>query len=293
MAGLALAGVLAGCGGDEIEPQGEGRDVVAAFYPLAFAAEQIGGSAVNVVSLTPPGVEPHDLELSPSDVETIRDADVVLYLGGGFQPAVEEAALASTGPVDLLDGLELRQADDSHEGEVGHGDEEPHEGGDPHVWLDPLRYAAITERLGRVLQAEDAAAAFTARLVELDGDFERGLADCDRRTIVTSHDAFGYLAERYGLEQVAVAGIEPEAEPAPRDLAEVVEHVRESGATTVYVEPLVSPELAETVAREAGIEVATLNPLEGLTAEEVSAGEDYFSVMRSNLAALREGLGCR
>jgi zinc transport system substrate-binding protein len=293
MAGLALAGVLAGCGGDEIEPQGEGRDVVAAFYPLAFAAEQIGGSAVNVVSLTPPGVEPHDLELSPSDVETIRDADVVLYLGGGFQPAVEEAALASTGPVDLLDGLELRQAEDSHEGEVGHGDEEPHEGGDPHVWLDPLRYAAITERLGRVLQAEDAAAAFTARLVELDGDFERGLADCDRRTIVTSHDAFGYLAERYGLEQVAVAGIEPEAEPAPRDLAEVVEHVRESGATTVYVEPLVSPELAETVAREAGIEVATLNPLEGLTAEEVSAGEDYFSVMRSNLAALREGLGCR
>jgi zinc transport system substrate-binding protein len=144
-----------------------------------------------------------------------------------------------------------------------------------------------------MLQAEEAADAFAARLRELDGELARGLADCDRRVIVTSHDAFGYLAERYGLEQVAVTGIEPEAEPAPRDLAKVVEQVRESGATTVYVEPLVSRELAETVAREAEVDVATLNPLEGLTAEEAEAGDDYFSVMRTNLAALREGLGCR
>jgi zinc transport system substrate-binding protein len=275
LAELLAAAVLAACGGDETEPQGGGLDVVAAFYPLAFAAEQIGGSAVNVVSLTPPGVEPHDLELSPDDVELIRDADLVLYLGDGFQPAVEEAALRSAAPVDLLDTLDLR------------------EGGDPHVWLDPLRYAQMAERLGGMLQAEDAGAAFAAWLRELDAELERGLADCRRRAIVTSHDAFGYLAERYDLEQVAVTGIEPEAEPSPRELAEVVERVRESGATTVYVEPLVSPELAETVAREAGIEVATLNPLEALTEEEVRAGEDYFSVMRSNLAALREGLGCR
>jgi zinc transport system substrate-binding protein len=275
LAALGATAALAGCGGGE-EPAASGKlDVVAALYPLAFAAEQIGGSAVDVVNLTPPGVEPHDLELSPGDVELIREADLVLYLGEGFQPAVEEAALRSTGPVYVLATLELR------------------EGGDPHVWLDPLRYAAIAERLGRVLQAETAATAFADRLRELDQELERGLADCDRRAIVTSHDAFGYLADRYGLEQVAVTGIAPEAEPAARDLAKVVEQVEESGATTVYVEPLVSQELAETVAREAGVDVATLNPLEGLTDEETEAGEDYFSVMRANLAALREGLGCR
>jgi zinc transport system substrate-binding protein len=273
---LALTATLAACGGAEKPANASGKvDVVAAFYPLAFAAEQIGGSAVSVVNLTPPGVEPHDLELSPGDVELIRNADVVLYLGDGFQPAVEEAAQGSGEPVDLLDTLELR------------------EGGDPHVWLDPLRYAAIAERLGPMLKTEDAAAAFADRLRELDRELDQGLADCERRAIVTSHDAFGYLAERYALTQVPVTGIEPEAEPVPREVAEVVAQVRASGATTVYVEPLVSQEIAETVAREAGIEVATLNPLEGLTEEEEAAGEDYFSVMRANLAALREGLGCR
>jgi zinc transport system substrate-binding protein len=275
LAGLGATAALAGCGGSEEAAASGKLEVVAALYPLAFAAEQIGGSAVDVVNLTPPGVEPHDLELSPGDVELIREADLVLYLGEGFQPAVEEAALRSTGPVYVLATLELR------------------EGGDPHVWLDPLRYAAIAERLGSVLQAEAAATAFADRLRELDQELERGLADCDRRAIVTSHDAFGYLADRYGLEQVAVTGIAPEAEPAARDLAKVVEQVEESGATTVYVEPLVSQELAETVAREAGVDVATLNPLEGLTDEETEAGEDYFSVMRANLTTLREGLGCR
>jgi zinc transport system substrate-binding protein len=272
---LVLALGLAACGGSGGQAPGSALDVVAGFYPLAFAAEEVGGAGVAVVNLTPPGAEPHDLELEPRDVERVRAADLVLYLGGGFQPALEAAALESQGPVDLLEGLELR------------------ENGDPHVWLDPLRYAAIVERLGRMLQAEDRAAALVARLRELDAEFERGLADCQRRALVTSHEAFAYLAERFQLEQIAVAGIEPEAEPAPGDLARVVERVRELGATTIYVEPLVSPELAETVAREADVEVATLNPLEGLTEEQLAAGEDYFSVMRENLAALREGLGCR
>ncbi len=250
-------------------------DVVASFYPLAFAADEIGGAGVSVVNLTPPGVEPHDLELAPGDVKRIADADLVLYLGGGFQPAVEEAAQRSSRPVDLLEGLDVQA------------------GGGPHVWLDPLRYAELVERLGRLLDDEDAAGSLAGRLRELDGELRRGLADCDRRVFVTSHAAFGYLADRYGLEQVSVTGIEPEAEPAPADLAQVVDRVRETGATTVFVEPLASHALAETVAREADIGVATLDPLEGLTEDQLAAGEDYFSVMRANLAALREGLGCR
>jgi zinc transport system substrate-binding protein len=273
LVGVSLITAGAGCGAGE-EQAGGRLQVVAGSYPLAFAAEEIGGDTVEVENLTPPGVEPHDLELSARDVERIQSADLVLYLGNGFQPAIEDAALRSAARVDLLDTLELR------------------DGGDPHVWLDPLRYAQIGERLGRTLRREDAAAGFGERLQELDAEFRAGLADCERRTIVTSHEAFGYLAERYGLEQVGVSGVEPEAEPAPRDLEKIVDAVRESGATTVFVETLVSPELGETVAREAGVEVATLDPLEGLSDTAVAAGSDYFSVMRENLAALREALSC-
>jgi zinc transport system substrate-binding protein len=270
---LAVASTVAACGG-EAEAGGPTR-VVASFYPLAFAAAEIGVDRVEVENLTPPGVEPHDLELTARDVQRIQSAGHVFYLGHGFQPVVEDAAQGSPDPVDLLTGLDL------------------HQGGDPHVWLDPVRYAQIAERIGRVLHAEDAAAAFAARLHELDDEFRAGLADCERRTIVTSHAAFGYLAERYGLEQIAVSGLEPEAEAAPRDLERIADVVRESGATTVFTEPLVSPEIAETIAREADATVATLDPLEGLSDDAIAAGEDYFSVLRENLDALRKALGCR
>ena len=268
--------MLAACGGSGRDAGDDGRvHVVAAFYPLAFAAETIGGASVRVENLTPPGVEPHDFELSARDAEVIAQADLVVYLGGGFQPALERAARASSRTVDLLEGLDLR------------------EDGDPHVWLDPVRYAAIAERLGRELGADAQGAALAERLHALDAEIRDGLARCDRRAIVTSHEAFGYLVERYGLEQVPITGIAPESEPAPKNLARVVDAVRASGATTVFGEPLVSRDLAEAVARETGIAVATLDPIEGLTEEQLAAGADYFSVMRDNLAAVRTGLGCR
>jgi zinc transport system substrate-binding protein len=266
------------CGGsarsDEAGGGGDPIQIVAGFYPLAFAAEQIGGETVEVRNLTPPGAEPHDFELAPRDVEAVRSADLVLYLGRGFQPALEDALTGAEGEtLDLLDGLSLR-------------------GRDPHVWLDPLLYAQIGRRIGEELGRPEAATELSARLEALDAELERGLADCERRVIVTSHEAFAYLAARYGLEQIAVTGLAPEAEPAPQELERIVELVRESGATTIFFETLVSPRLAETVAREAGAKTAVLNPLEGLTEEELEAGADYFAVMRENLAALREGLGC-
>jgi zinc transport system substrate-binding protein len=252
--------------------------VVASFYPLAFAAETIGGPAVEVTNLTPPGTEPHDVELSVSDVERVRSADVVLYLGSGFQPAVERAVEGGDAEaIDLLAGPTLE------------GEEEV----DPHVWLDPLRYAEIGKRIGEALDRQAAAQEFERKLRALHQDFERGLAECERREIVTSHDAFSYLADRYGLGQISISGISPEAEPTPRELEEIVEEVRAHGATTVFFETLVSPRIAETVAREAGVDSTTLDPLEGLTEEDIAAGADYFSVMRENLEALREALGCR
>ena len=270
-----------GCGG-ESAPPGTTR-VVVAFYPLAFLAEQIGGSDVHVTDLTPAGAEPHDLELNAGDVKAVQDADLVLYLGRGFQPGLEQALAERDGPsVDLL----ARQRLATGTGEDG----EP--APDPHVWLDPPRFAAMAHAVATALGDPAAAGELVARLHELDGEYRRGLRSCARHEIVTSHAAFGYLAPRYGLRQIALTGLSPEAEPSPRDLERLAEQVRALGATTVFFETLVSPRLAETVAREAGVGTAVLNPIEGLTADQVDDGADYVSVMRDNLAALRKALGC-
>jgi zinc transport system substrate-binding protein len=297
---ITLVLATTACGGDE-QGADSGREVVAAIYPLAFAAERIAGDTAAVHNLTPPGTEPHDVELSPRDVESIRSADVVLYLGAGFQPAFEEAVEGADGEtVDLLRDLEL-----AHAAEGDHRDEhgghtapaEPEASGsevsDPHVWLDPILFAEIAERVGAVLDRPETAAALGDELRKLDSQFEQGLASCERRTIVTSHTAFGYLARRYSLEQIPITGIAPEAEPTAKELERIVHEVEESGATTVFFETLVSPRLAETIARETGAKTAALNPLEGLTEDELDAGENYFTVMRDNLAALRRALGCR
>jgi zinc transport system substrate-binding protein len=265
---------LAGCGSS----QAGGREhVVASFYPLAFAAEQVGGSRVDVDDLTPAGAEPHDLELSPADAADVEQADLVLLLGHGFQPQVEDVAGDGDDVLRLLDtpGLELLPS------------------GDPHVWLDPVRYEKLVARIGRALGAEAAARRLEDRLTALDAEYRQGLAHCERRELVTSHEAFGYLAQRYGLEQIPITGLSPEAEPRPADLARVVRLVEARGVTTVFYETLVSPRIAETVARDTGASTAVLDPIEGLTEDELDRGEDYFTRMRANLRALEEGLGCR
>jgi zinc transport system substrate-binding protein len=271
---IVLAVGLSACGGDsESSSDSEQTDVVAAFYPLAWATERVADGSVQLRNLTPPGTEPHDVELTARDVERIRSADVVLYLGGGFQPAVEDAVEGADGTmIDLLVNPVAR---------------------DPHVWLDPIRLAEVVRRIAGVLEREDAAAEPMAELHALDRDFARGLSRCRSREIVTAHEAFGYLTRRYRLKQTAITGVSPEAEPTPRQLEKVIDRVRETGATTVFFETLVSPRLAETVARETGADTAVLNPLEGLTEEQAERGEDYLSLMRDNLAALRKALGCR
>jgi zinc transport system substrate-binding protein len=271
----AMAVGLAGCGRTVGNDSGRKR-VVASFYPLAYAAEQIGGAAVDVENLTPPGAEPHDLEVSPQDVADLRSADLVLLLGRGFQPQLEAAAGTGDNVLRLLDTPDL----DVHTNE------------DPHVWLDPVRYAKVVARIGEALGLPAAAARLEQRLRDLDGEFRTGLAHCQRHEIVTSHEAFGYLAERYGLEQIAITGLSPESEPEPGKLQNVVDLVRERGVTTIYFETLVSPRIAETVARETSARTAVLDPIEGLTEEEAAHADDYFTLMHTNLVSLEEGLGC-
>jgi zinc transport system substrate-binding protein len=283
---------VSGCGGSE--ETGSGQTVVAAFYPVAYAAEQIAPGA-DVENLTPAGAEPHDLELSPRDVERVQNADLVLYLGQGFMPALQDAVAGGDNAVDLLAGQQLREATEAHgqgrEEEAEH-EEEEESGLDPHVWLDPTRYAAMVRKTAEALDEPDAADDLVAKLEELDAEFRTGLANCARRQIVTSHAAFGYLAQAYDLEQIPLTGLSPEAEPSARAIEGLVDEVEEERATTVFFETLVSPKLAETVAREAGVDTAVLNPLEGLTEEQIDEGADYFSIMRENLAALHQALGC-
>jgi zinc transport system substrate-binding protein len=272
---VATLGLAGGCGGSD-ESSGKKR-VAASFYPVAFAAEELGGDSVDVVNLTPPGTEPHDLEPTPSDVRELKSADLVLLLGDGFQPQLEDAAGDGEGVVELLDTPGMNRF----------------ENGDPHVWLDPARYELIARRIGDGLGTTASVQSFVGRLKALDRDYRRGLADCAQDDIVTSHDAFGYLAQRYGLNQIPITGLSPEAEPSPKDLSRVVDLVRSTHATTVFSETLVSPRIAKAVASETGARTAVLNPIEGLEPSEAKSGEDYFSLMRSNLATLRAALGCR
>jgi zinc transport system substrate-binding protein len=291
---MAVALLLSGCGSAS-SSDGEGESVVASFYPLAEAASKVGGDLLSVQNLTPPGVEPHDLELAPDDIEAIATADVIVYLGGGFQPAVEDA-LAEAEHAVTVDALNAVATNAAPASEAEEGLTV-----DPHVWLDPARYEeivrAVADALAKADPANEAtydanAEAYVAQIASLDEDYRAGLSDCERTTIVTSHEAFGYLADSYGLTQVAIAGLSPEVEPSAKRLAELKDLVEREGLTTIFAEELVSPKVAETLADEAGVKVEVLDPLESLTDSQAQAGEDYVSVMRRNLDILRGALGC-
>jgi zinc transport system substrate-binding protein len=292
---FALIAVVAGaCSSGHATTDSGKLQVVAGFYPLAEAASKVGGNVVSVQNLTPPGVEPHDLELTPQQIADIQEADVVVYLGGGFAPAVEGAVGDAKGTVvDLLQGMPLEPGV-PEEGESGSVP-------DPHVWLDPELYRRLVDRVRDVLAEADPggastfrsnAAAFDDVLAALGQEYRHGLTGCARNVIVTAHAAFGYLAARYGLTQEPIAGLSPDAEPSAQRLAQLADLVRREGVTTIFTEELVSPKVAQTLAQEVGVTTAVLNPLEGLTKQEVEAGQDYVSVMRANLKTLEAALGC-
>ena len=304
---VTLTVLLAACGGSASDggsaTPGSALRVVAGFYPLAYAAEQVGGDAVEVINLTPPGGEAHDLELSPQQVAEIGEADLVVYIPG-FQPALDEA-IAQVAPdraLDVTQALALLPAEDhAHEDEEGQTDEHADEhsdelAGDPHVWLNPLNMATIGDEIASrltSLQPDGPFAAgvesLTAAMDALNAQWAEGTAECRSRDLVVSHEAFGYLAEQYDFAQIGIAGLSPDAEPSPARLAEVADLVRERGITTIYYETLVDPAVAETLAAETGAQTAILDPLEGLL--EGSTG-DYVTVMQANLEQVRAGQGC-
>lgn len=285
---LSLVLGAAACGGGSA-PDSRVQ-VLAAAYPFAWAAEQVAGADAKVTNLVEGGGEPHDVELTPRQVQATRSAALVVYLKG-FQPAVDKAALdiEQSAQLDLSEVSNPQPATSDLDGEKASGD-------DPHVWLDPVRMSAIVMEIARRLSQADPerAGEYLARgektaskLAELDQLFTQRLRSCQRRELVTAHTAFAYLADRYQLEQVGVAGLDPEAGPNPGRLAKVARYARDKGVTTIYFESLVDPKLAQTVADEVGANTAVLDPVEG-----VQNGDDYLSVMRRNSEALAAGLGC-
>ena len=288
LAGLLALGLTACSPADDTVPD-TSLTVAAAFYPLEYIAARIGGEDVTVVGLTPPGGEPHDLELSPAGVREVRDSDIVLYLSG-FQPMVDDAVEATeANGFDVADLVSLVNTT----GDEGGG----HVGVDPHFWLDPtlldIYAGAVADRFS-LLDPDNAEAyqanylALSDDLIDIDSLYIDGLSQCERDIILVSHEAFGYPAKRYGLTQVGLSGINPDAEPSPARLREVRELAESVGATTVYVETLVDPSVVEAFAQDAGLVVDTLDPIGGL----VDESDDYLVIMERNLDALKTGLGC-
>ena len=282
---VAALTVLLGGACSERDDRADGGkvQVVASFYPLAHAAERVAGDRAVVRNLTPVGSEPHDFEPSPRHIDQVEDADLVLYLGSAFQPAVAELAKsAGDKSVDLFRGLRV-------------------DSDDPHVWLDPELMQGVAETIAAQLSRVDPAgrdvyaanaARYREELGRLAGELDTGLANCERNILVVPHASFEYLAARHQLEQEPIAGSSPESEPDPARLSRLVELVRDGGVTTIFVDPLEPDEAAETLARQTNTKTAALYTIEGLTKAESDRGEDYFSLMRHNLQTIREALSC-
>jgi zinc transport system substrate-binding protein len=282
LAGLlaALLGSVAGCGAMGQGSSDDRPRVVASFYPLAYVAHRVAGPHASITNLTTPGTEPHDAELSVQHTAAVADADIALY-EKGLQPSVDDA-IAQSGPEHVVETTEVA----------------PLEDGDPHFWLDPLRLDAVARSFAAQLVEVDPAHADAYRanlrtlhadLSDIDADYREGLADCALHTVVVSHDAFSYLG-KYGLQFVAINGLSPGAEPSPAHLAALHDLIKQRAITTVFTETLVSPELADTLARDLGVSTDVLDPIEGLS--DATRDQDYLSLMRANLAALQQANRC-
>lgn len=322
---LSVAVLLAGCSALSEEGSASGRQITTAFYPLAYATERVAGNHFDVVNLTSPGIEPHELELSVRQTGEVAEARLVVF-ENGFQPAVDKAVeqTAEGETLDAADVIELipssehsAEGADEHADHDEHGDEhaehddehgdehaeEGHEGHDhgevdPHFWLDPLLMADFADAVADKLSDLDAdhaddfaanAADFRKELEALDASYADGLANCQRNTVVVNHDAFGYQS-RYGLHFEAITGLSPGAEPTAQTRAALEKLIREDGITTVFSEALGSKQAADSIADDLSIDSAVLDPIEGLS--DKSSDEDYLSLMRTNLTALMKANNC-
>jgi len=283
LAAVVLGGVLLVASRQDVDSQTDKLQLAASYYPLYEFASRVGGDRIQATTMTPSGVEPHDYEPSARSLARLLGADVFVYNGGSFEPWVPGFLHDYTHTaVKAGQGIGVTRQD-------------------PHFWLDPIlaQQMVVNIRDG-LIRADPAsaeyyskqAAQYNAKLAQIDVDFKNGLASCQQHTIVTSHDAFGYVGRRYGFTIEPIAGISPEQEPSPGRLAALAELVQKKGIRYVFFESLVSPRLADTIAKETGAKTLVLDPLEGISDKDQAQGKDYISVQRENLARLRQALAC-
>lgn len=290
--------LLAGCqgstgGGDSSGPvvqtqQSSEVSVMTSFYPLYEIAREVGGENLVVRNLVPAGAEPHDYEPSPKDIAALQSTDLLVVNGLQLEPWLEKLA-----PELQRSGVRVLNQSAQVRGIVAN---------DPHIWLDPVLYSQEAEFFQKAVADIDPSNAekylqrakiFQDKLSQLDQDFRNGLRDCAMKDFVTNHAAFGYLAKRYGLNMISVAGFSPESEPSPKVLVDLTDLLRKKQIKYVLVETLVSSKVGETLANEVGAQTLVVNPLEGLTDGEIAEGKNYFSVMRENLRNLQIAMNCR
>lgn len=275
--------------------------VVASFYPLYDFTRQVGGDKVSVTNMTPPGAEPHDYEPSPKELIRAHEADVLVYNGAQLEPWITSFLADYTQTtIRASDGIDVHESSDDHHEDDGH-DHSASATTDPHFWLDPVLAQQIVETIRDGLARADPenaeyytanADAYTQKLAELDRSFASGLAECKIDTAISSHGAFSYIARRYDFRVESIAGIEPDEEPSVAKMAELTNVVKQKGIQYVFFESLVSPRLAETIAKEAGVKTLVFDPIEGLSKADQDKGRDYISVQYDNLKNLRTALAC-
>lgn len=270
--------------------------MVTSFYPIYFLATQIAGSNADVTNLVPAGVEPHDYELTPQDLGNIQGSNLLVVNGllePWFADVEENLKGENVSILNLSQQMQFLQATDK---------EESPSGKDPHIWLDPVRMIEMANLISAALIKIDPlnteiyaanASLLDQKLADLDTEYKTGLSACSQKSFVTSHAAFAYLAQRYGIEQMPISGLNPDQEPSAQDMKDIVDFVRTNDVKIIFFESLVNPALSETIANEVGAQTMVLNPIEGLTKEQTLAGGDYFTEMRNNLANLKVALGCQ
>lgn len=277
--------------------------VSTSFYPLAEFTTQVGGSLVEVKNMTPAGMEPHDFEPSSNDISDVYKSKLFIYNGSGLEswteklkPQIENEGVRV---INMSSKFDLLKADES----VDHAEQDKDHDNkyDPHIWLNPVLAAKktrlIADNLKEVdeknsLAYEQNSQKYVQKLNELDNQFRLGLKNCGKKEVVISHDFLGYLAKEYDFKSVYISGISPESEPSSKELADIVDVIRKRGIKFILAESLVSQKLVDTVAKETGTQILTLNPLESLSDEEIKSGKNYISIQQENLKVLQKAMDC-
>lgn len=280
--------------------------VAASFYPIAEIVQRVGGDDVQLLELTSPGIEPHDSELSAKQLDELSKADIVFYIGGGFQPDLEKAITSlsrTTVAIDLLKSVDVISSEDDHAGEESTGHDHGNSDIDPHVWLDPANMAEMAITVAAEIskmEAIESTTALTERLNTYANELtavgtliDTTFASCERKELVSAHDAFTYFTKRANLIAVPISGVDPESEPSAKELEATAKIAKARNVTTVFFEEVLPKAFADTVAKAIGASIDSINAVETISQSDLNIGVTYSSIMKSNITKIATALGCQ